>query len=87
MLREFTSIPCTVLACKIEEGGKVEGSKSKGYVYTHKNKSGITTTLTFQASVKPVEGDYIIQQSKTDVYHCPAEVFAKKYNVKAMVIQ
>lgn len=92
MLREYTSKQVTVLACKIEEGGEViKLSKEKGdkgrYEYKHKGSGASTTRLEFDASKLPAVGDFIIHESKTDVYHIPADLMAKKYNVKGMYIK
>jgi len=87
MLKEYSSKPCTVLACEILEEGKVEGSKAKGYTYTCKGVHGITTLMKFEATVKPEVGDFIIELSKNDVYHCPKDVFEKKYSTTRMLIQ
>lgn len=92
MLREYTSVPSTVLACKIEEDGEIEkvseGKTEKGtYEYRRKGSGAARTKMVFEASVVPKAGDFIIQQSKDDIYHCPEELFAKKYNVKGMYIR
>jgi hypothetical protein len=91
MLKEYDSRPCTVLACLIEETGVVTKLKEKDkssfkYKYTHKGRGASTTLLEFNAPEKPEVGDYIIMASKTDVYHCDAKLFAKKYTRKGMSI-
>lgn len=88
MLREYNSKPCTILACMIEDTGtvtKIEDAEGT-WEYKHKGKGASTTLMVFQASKEPVPGDYIIQHSKTDIYHCPADVFASKYAVKGAMI-
>jgi len=77
VLREYTSVPQKVLACKIEEDGTLK-KVDKEWEYMHKTKA-ITSKMRFSASKEPKPGDYIIQQSKTDVYCCPADVFDMKY--------
>lgn len=88
MLKEYISKPCTILACMIEDTGTVTKIKDAEGAWEYKNKGkGATRILMqFQASKKPVPGDFIIQHSKTDIYHCTADVFAAKYVVKGMVI-
>lgn len=94
MLREYTSKPCTVLACMIEDAGEVTEVKGKEstFQYKHKGKGAVSTLMVFTAApdedgdylIQP--GDYIIQVSKTDIYHCPADVFKMKYSVQGSVI-
>lgn len=89
MLREYTSKPCTVLACEMIEEGDVK-DKGKGvWRYTHKGRGASTTMLDFSVSKdqEPEAGDFIIKLSKTDIYLCKAEVFHAKYGVKGMVIR
>lgn len=92
MLREYTSVPSTVLACKIDaEGEVIKISKEKGeqgkYEYSASGRGASKVRMEFDASVAPKAGDYIVQESESDVYHCPAAVFAKKYNVAGMYIR
>ena len=89
MLREYTSIPQTVLACMIEDAGTVTKIKAGEYKYTHKGRGASTTLLTFATSPKqtPKAGDFIIQHSKTDTYLCPKDVFEAKYKGQSMVIR
>jgi len=90
VLIEYTSKPVTVLACKIEEEGKVEKCKKAGvYCYTHKGKGAVSTKLDFTVATgqKPEAGDYIIYLDAEDIYLCKADVFDKKYGVKGMIIK
>ena len=89
MLREYTSKPCKVLACMIEDTGTVTKVKDGEYKYKHKGRGASSTLLTFATSPKqvPKPGDYIIQWSKQDVYCCDADTFKKKYSVEGMVIK
>lgn len=92
MLREYTSVPCTILACKIEpEGTIIKLSEGKGddgtYEYTCSGRGASKVRMEFASSVIPVPGDFIIQESETDIYHCNAALFSKKYNVQGMYIR
>jgi hypothetical protein len=80
MLQPYESVPTSILACPILEKGKLTKVKDSIWNYHCKGKGGITTSMDFDAGKKtPEAGDYIIQQSKADIYHCPKEVFEKKY--------
>jgi len=87
MLREYTTRPCTVLACIVEKEGEVTKLKDGKFQYKHKGKGAITTLLTFTATAPVEPGDAIIMQSEEDIYHCPWTLFQEKYNVQAMQIQ
>jgi len=86
MIKEYTTKPCTILACCIEKEGTVTKKDDK-FVYECKGKGAVRTKLTFTATTKPKVGDYIIQLDKEDIYLCKREVFLKKYKVKGMVIK
>ena len=79
MLREYQSIPQKRLACQIEEGSKVE--KLRDGVARYTNKVGaIQEIMEFQyGDKKPEVGDYIVQESKTDVYLVKRELFERTY--------
>ena len=80
MLREYTSIPQSRLACQIEETGKVE--KVREGVAKYENKVGSVTELmefTYSDGQKPEAGDYIVHLSKTDIYLVKKDVFEKSY--------
>ena len=79
MFREYVSIPQKRLACQIEEGSKVE--KLRDGVARYTNKVGaIQEIMEFQyGDKKPEVGDYIVQESKTDVYLVKKESFEKMY--------
>lgn len=90
MLRKYVTKPSDVMACKITEKGKItrpEGVTTKKGTYIYKEKAGaITTLLEFEASKTPAVGDYIIFLSKEDIYHCPEDVFDKKYALEGFRI-
>lgn len=79
MFKEYTSIPQKRLACQIEESGKVE--KIKEGIARYTNKVGaIQELIDFQyGDKKPEVGDYIVQESKTDVYLVKKELFDRTY--------
>jgi hypothetical protein len=80
MLREYTTIVQTRLACQIEESGKLEKIKAGEYKYTNK-QGAITELLEFSCDnkVTPKPGDYIVKLSSTDIYHVEKDVFEKSY--------
>ena len=80
MLREYTTIQKTKLACMIEETGTIE--KITAGESRYMNKQGAITELlefTHDAKIKPAPGDYIIRQSDIESYLLKKEVFEKSY--------
>lgn len=84
MLRQYNSIPKTVLACMIEDTGTVTKIKAGEYKYEHKGKGASMTLLVFQTSPKqePKTGDFIMYENRDDIYLCPADVFHGKYRIQ-----
>ena len=79
MFREYQSIPQKRLACQIEEGGTLE--KISDGVARYTNKVGaIQELIEFQYGTdKPAVGDYIVKESKQDVYLVKQELFERTY--------
>lgn len=92
MYREYNTRPGKVLACCISEKGALsklvaESGEDTGK-YRYKEKSnGLNLILDFSCHQEPAVGDYIIQQSKTDIYLCPKDSFESKYVPQGMIIQ
>lgn len=80
MLREYTTIQQTRLACQIEETGNIEKIKAGEFRYTNK-QGAITELMEFScdAKVTPKTGDYIVKASDDDIYHVKQKVFEKSY--------
>jgi hypothetical protein len=80
MLREYTSIPQKRLACQIEETGKIEKVKEGVAKYTNK-VGAIQELMEFKYSEgqKPEPGDYIVKESKTNVYLVKKDLFERTY--------
>jgi hypothetical protein len=80
MLKEYTMIQKTRLACRIEESGKLEEVKKGLYKYTNK-VGAVTELLEFSVDIKivPKPGDYIVRISKENSYHVPKDEFEFTY--------
>jgi hypothetical protein len=80
MLKEYTMIQKTRLACRIEESGKLEEVKKGLYKYTNK-VGAVTELLEFSVDIKivPKPGDYIVRISKESMYHVSKEEFESTY--------
>lgn len=90
MLKEYTTKPQTVLACKMEESGEIKKVKTGVYRYTHRGRGAATTMLEFTIGAKqpaPVIGDFVIHLAKDDIYGCEALKFRDKYTVQGMKIK
>jgi hypothetical protein len=80
MLREYTTVQKTRLACQIEETGNIEKIKAGEFRYTNK-QGAITELLEFSCDTKvtPKAGDYIVKISDDDIYHVKQKVFEESY--------
>ena len=87
MFREYTSIPQKRLACQIEEGGTLEKISDGLARYTNK-VGAIQELIEFQYGTdKPVVGDYIVKESKKDVYLMKKDLFEKTYKSAGYKLQ
>lgn len=57
------------------------GTKDSDYVVECENDKGVLELVFCCAYQEPEVGDYVIFQDVAEDYHCPREVFEKKYEV------
>lgn len=77
-MRKAVSRPVEVDYVKLLTGN-VWLNQRKKWLGSYLASDGAVTNIRFDASVDPIEGDYVIKLSETDIYHVPAKVFEAKY--------
>jgi hypothetical protein len=90
MLKEYTNIPASRLACVIEESGVLTKLTKGEWKYTNRGRGAVSTELVFMTRTKqkdPVPGDYIVQISKTDVYHCDKKTWEGNWIPKGFYVK